>query len=495
MPKNGRHTSKKSDPHLVHPVRRFAFLFVGAFTLVMIAVGLSRLFAAQAAYTLQPSSQSATSGQTKSLDVNINTGSTGVRYGTVEIQFNASTLSLSGFSATTSPFTVFDQQSASGMYRFKYYAPAGDVQGTFKLGTLRLKTAPVTSTTNATVSFNSGNTTALSSTVGNLSVSIAPATIRINPASTPPPQPQPNPAPPPTPRPTPSPTPAPGPAPTPTPAPTPISTPTPTPAPTLAPPEPPSISDLGELPGNDPVNQPFPDLPDEGAGPVNTPSSARRRAILVGATTAGLAAIATALYLGRHRLSSIFATGVVRKPKSKKTHHARDVGKATVVATRASAPVPTPKPEKKESETPKIKPIHKTPPLSKPIHIKAPEPAEQTPTHQPKVVAPPPPKPASSPPPALTSTPTPPPHAVVQDPTDVKLQAAINPEVLQEGDNHTISNTAWEEIRRKQAAALEAHNKKSILDEDAPDMFELAQEHPESFGSTHYQDKPPDDKK
>jgi hypothetical protein len=492
MPKNGRHTSKKSDLHLVHPVRRFAFLFVGAFTLVMIVVGLSRLFAAQAAYTLQPTSQSATAGQTKSLAININTGSTGVRYGTVEIQFNANTLSLSGFSATSSPFTVFDQQSAPGVYRFKYYAPAGDVQGTFKLGTLRLRAASVSSTTNATVSFNSGNTTALSSTVGNLSVSLAPATIRISPALSPPPPapqptPTPNPAPPPSrPQPTPSPTPTPTPNPGPPPAPTPTPNPTPTPV------QPPNTTGPGEPPNLSPIIDPTPYVPGE---PSDTsPADARRRALLVGIAGLVLAGTGAALYLGRHRLSHIFASGSTHKTKSKPNQHSQDVGKATVVATRATTPTPV-KPEKKTPEPPRIKPIHKSPPMTKPIHVKASDPS--TPTIIPAATPPKPQRVVLPPQPVtpLSAPPTPPPHPVVQDPTDTKLQAAITPEVLQNDKGPAISNTAWEEIRRKQAAALEAHNKKSILDEDAPDMFELAQEHPESFGSTHYQDKPPDSNK
>jgi hypothetical protein len=488
MPKKGRHTSKKSDLHLVHPVRRFAFLFVGAFTLVMIVVGLSRLFAAQTAYTLLPASQSASSGQTKSVSVNINTGSTGVRYGTVEIQFNPSVLSVTSFSPTTTPFTVFEQQKTSTGYRFKYYAPAGDAQGNFQLGTLNLKAASVSSRTNATLRFNSGTTTALSTTVGYLSVSFSSAAIVISPSSPPPnPTPKPNPTPSPNPSPQPQPSPTPTPTPNPAPTPTPRPTPNPTPAPTPNPAPPPVGLDPGALPDTDPVNQPLPVFPGETT--PNTPATARRRAVLVAATAGVAVALAVALYLGRHRLAYLFGGAPHRSKPTKKPRRARDIGKATVVATRASVPTPPapPKIEKKETEPPKIRPIHKTPPISRPIEVKTTPP---TPPPSSTVVTPP--EPRIEPLPPLTPPPTPTPHALVQDPSDTKLRAAINPEVLQgDGDGSPLSNTAWEEIRDKQAAALEARKNKSILNEDAPDMFEVAQEHPESFGNTHYNDQPP----
>ncbi len=201
-----------------------------------------------------------------------------------------------------------------------------------------------------------------------------------------------------------------------------------------------------------------------------------------------LAALAAALYLGRHRLALVFGGGLSNRSKPKaRPPRTRDIGKATMVASRVATPLPTPPKVEKKAELPKIRPIHKTLPISKPIEVKtASSPAAPTPP------ATAPPERRVAPLPPLTPTPTPQPHAVIEDLTDVKLQAAITPEVLQgDGEGPPLTHTAWEEIRSKQAAALEARKKKSILDEDAPDMFEVAQEHPESFGNTHYSDPPP----
>lgn len=182
--------------------------------------------------------------------------------------------------------------------------------------------------------------------------------------------------------------------------------------------------------------------------------------------------LGTLLYGFRHKLARYFARG--RSHKQNPHHAQRAVGKAAVVTTRAQAPTPPEQATKKVS--PPTQP--KAPPT--PIAVKP---------------APLPPPPPPQPLPSLPSPVTPPPHAVLEETDDNALKASILPEVIQSDQRPPgVSNTAWEEIRQKQQAEAEARQKKSILNEDAPDMFEIAAEHPESYGNPHYGDTPPDKK-
>lgn len=472
-----RKTGKQRDisSSQLHPVRQLAFVFVIGFTIVMVIAGLSKLIAAQAYFSLEPSSQVAEVGQNKTVDVNLDTGSSGARYGVVQVNFDPSHLSFVKFTAGSSPYDIVQQQSGDNYYRFTFYHNTSDLKGNFELGSLTFKAKSVSQTINTPISFDPYSTAAINSATGNLSASYANAIIKIN-FQTPQPPP-----PPPTPPPSPQPSPPPR-----TPQP---SLPPPTsPSPPTPPSPPPAQNPDPATP--EPYPLPFDELGGAGDGvffdtPEREPkTTSLQRIIILALVGAVLASIIYTLYVSKDRIRNFFESLDLTKIKSEKNKIKKAGSKLIAkytgsIATRAHTSstnghsTQETKPTTK-SDNKTINPIKKTIQVHH-VDQKRDEPASHQPD-EPQVIRP------------QTVIKT---HSdEPKKPLDSYVQAAITPEVLQEDTStHDIPQSAWDGIREQQEERAKARKNKSIVDEDVPDMYEIAKEHPESYGNPNFGDE------
>ncbi len=542
---NGHHKTLSSGLKLKAPV-----IFAAIFGLVMIIIGLSQIFAAgSVAFVLQPASQTANANDSRALTVSINSGGQQVDGGKVRLTYDPAQITNVSFTPVASSYVrITNQSGAAGSYTFDYQIFYGS-QSSPALGTLTVQAKSISSTqaayvrfdtanTNAYLGFNPSNRTYYPATYGQ-------SAIVINGVAPP--------APTPTPNPTPNPTPPPSPAPTPSPRGTNPSTPpaspnnTALPYTSLQPPDS-TISPAG-IPGSNPDTSEVPPTSSSSYYPYNPPGAAVKPKTKKIAPLAIIVLILGILLLGG---AAFIYLKYIRDKPAKLPHKAEDLssglfddkppvsaeeiliaptitdkklmdGKnASEQAPEQHPPIITKSGPKEHADTAgvtgkqpehaHISPAHTVAKsvqdkLNTPLSSLQEKPAV-SPAAGPKPVSPAPPIPtvqASGPVPAKPSVPssvskpgaqqhpapwTPPPTvppplvpaAAFTPPFPPAKKPAADPA-------HIVPE--WQSRLNVAHAAPK---------DDPPDMFELAEEHPESFGSSqlyeseHPKDKPDNEK-
>lgn len=450
-------------------IKRTPFIFASFFGLVMMTYGLSHLLAAPSPviFTMTPATQAAAVGQTKTVALQINPNGETINGGSVRVTFDANRLTFSKFTVAGggSPYNLYSQTSGTGVYSFSFFTYYGTTQSS-SLGTLEFQVKPVASTTQTSLAYTAGTgTRAYEGSIFNpdyYASQLSGAAITINVPVTPPPPTPPPVTPPSTPPPTP-----------------PSATPQPSPTPPGSSPRPPSTS--GTQTNNSPANpssttpssdtpasdetvatapdgSAVPDTNDTSSQESETVAAGTKKKVPLGAIVAasagGLLFIAATLgYITLRRRHSALKKadnvhGGLFDSKTKPEHpaatnphaHPLETG-ATAIAGASAAHAAT---HEKAVPQPAVQKAPTPPPIPVP--------------QAPKPVAP-----APRPPQPAATAPVPPPAPPQQPATNIPL-----------------STPAWQaEI------AAQQHVDKV---EEPEDMFELAAEHPESFGSTQLLD-------
>lgn len=416
----------------LHVHLRRSLVFGLCFGVIMTAVGLVQLLAAPfIGISLSPSTQSASPDQARTVSVQLNSGTKDVNGGSVQVNFDSSKLSFTSISNGGSDFRIVQQQVTPSSVIFEYESTdSGGTDGFFNLANIRLTAKSVfgTHTTNLTGSALAyeGRSRPEYYPVSNLSASI---TIT-GPA-------------------------APAPSPSPSPAPSPPSSPAP-------PASPPTSSSSG------PSNPSSPSAPlDSGQPPSALPSSPEGDSAPQGLLSDEATATDSTPTDEEPTISDL-----LNGQSSEEQVHNKDGSIPTVAILGALILLMDGifflyyrrRKTKNRPHSNKL-PARDDPDLEPVATITSQTPAPQAPV-QPVPLPPPPTLTAKT-----VMAPQPP---VVAAPS--KTHHAAQP----------ISGLAikqtWGDIRKEQAERI-AHGDKNIDDKNTPDMFELANQHPESFGS------------
>lgn len=484
---------------------RTPFVFAFLFGLVMVAYGISQIFAATAViFGMSPALQSSTAGQTKSITLTINPNGNYINGGNVRVTYNTNQLTFSKFTAANgTPYNLYSESHNNGVYSFSFFTYYGTNQ-TASLGTLEFQVKPASSTTTSNVVYTSGNTRAYRGTIFNpsyLTAQLNNAGITITvPVAPPPPPPAPSPSP--SPSPTPSPSPSPSPSPTPSPSPSPSPRPSPPPNPTTGG----STNNSGDSgqpgggslgpddsnpdgPANQTPNQQSPETPttdeDESTNETDTDTNTNDESEFVASQGDSkpplvpiLAIVGGTLLLGG---ASLMYLKLRDKPTSGKKHAASLHGSLFDDAkpTEHQAPAPThtdPKHHDKPTSSDVADPAAVTAAIIAQIQKDAAHKNHpvSTPASKPKL-----PEPHAKPTSVAAAAPTHP-------------QPPAAPTAQQPVANAPHGIPAWQ----AQIIANQAAHSKVKKDDEPEDMFELAAEHPESFGSSQlYESESDHDKK